>query len=105
MRSLLFFAIAALLPAQTDWPVYGHDPGGMRYSPLTQINPANVTRLERAWSFHHGKPGSQVTPLVVSSRKPQKAGVLSCCCEAGRARRAKARTRASSSSRSNGLGK
>ncbi|MCU1324746.1 MAG: hypothetical protein JWN34_116 [Bryobacterales bacterium] len=65
MRYLLIFAAATLLPAQTDWPVYGHDPGGMRYSPLTQITPANVSGLERAWTFHHGKPGSQVTPIVV----------------------------------------
>ena len=25
-----------------EWPTYGHDPGGMRFSPLTQITPANV---------------------------------------------------------------
>lgn len=63
-------ALAALsiprLIAQNDWPVYGHDPGGMRFSPLTQINPANVAKLERAWTFHSGKPGSQTTPLVIA---------------------------------------
>ena len=26
-----------------EWPTYGHDSGGMRYSPLTQITPANVS--------------------------------------------------------------
>jgi len=25
-----------------DWPYYGHDAGGMRYSPLTQINRDNA---------------------------------------------------------------
>jgi hypothetical protein len=30
--------IISVAHAQTDWPVYGHDPGGMRYSPLKQIN-------------------------------------------------------------------
>src|SRR5690242_387923 len=25
-----------------DWPYYGHDAGGMRYSPLVQINRENV---------------------------------------------------------------
>ena len=35
-----------------DWPTYGHDPGGMRYSPLTQITPANVAQLQPAWVYH-----------------------------------------------------
>ena len=26
--------------ASTEWPTYGQDPGGMRYSPVTQITPA-----------------------------------------------------------------
>jgi glucose dehydrogenase len=58
-------AAATALTAQNDWPVYGHDAGGQRYSPLTQITPKNVNKLERAWTFHSGKAGSQVTPLVV----------------------------------------
>ena len=37
-----------------DWPEYGGDKGGMRYSPLTQINAENVTELELAWVYHHG---------------------------------------------------
>jgi glucose dehydrogenase len=39
------------LQAQTDWPVYGHDPGSMRYSPLKQINTKNVSKLQVAWTF------------------------------------------------------
>jgi quinoprotein glucose dehydrogenase len=39
-------------PASTEWPTYGHDPGGMRFSPLTQITPGNVSRLELAWAYH-----------------------------------------------------
>ena len=35
-----------------EWPTYGHDPGGMRFSPLTQISPANVARVEVAWVYH-----------------------------------------------------
>jgi len=61
----VIFLIALPGLAQTDWPVYGHDPGGMRHSPLTQITPANVAKLERAWTFHGGRPGSQVTPVVI----------------------------------------
>jgi glucose dehydrogenase/cytochrome c5 len=53
------------ISAQTDWPVFGHDPGGLRYSPLKQINIGNVFRLQRAWTFHSGSPGSEATPLVV----------------------------------------
>src|SRR5712672_1250836 len=66
-RLLTIAAFAAVtLPAQTDWPVYGHDPGGMRYSPLQQINTRNVATLTRAWTFHTGKRGSETTPLVIN---------------------------------------
>src|SRR5262245_49398943 len=44
----LFVAVAA---AQTDWPTYGHDPGGQQYSPLKQIYTKNVTRLKVAWTY------------------------------------------------------
>jgi len=37
--------------AQTDWPGYSHDPSGQRYSPLTQINTKNVSRLKPAWQY------------------------------------------------------
>ncbi|HKE28204.1 MAG TPA: PQQ-binding-like beta-propeller repeat protein [Bryobacteraceae bacterium] len=54
--------------AQTDWPVYGHDPGGSRFSPLNQITTANVASLRRAWTYHSGETGAQfeTTPIVVS---------------------------------------
>jgi quinoprotein glucose dehydrogenase len=52
-----------------DWPTVGNDPGGMKYSPLTQITPANVTRLAKAWTYDTGAPASgyTVTPIVVSN--------------------------------------
>jgi quinoprotein glucose dehydrogenase len=37
-----------------DWPYYSSDPGGNRYSPLTQINRTNVTQLKIAWEYHTG---------------------------------------------------
>jgi len=40
------------IPAERQWPTYGHDPGGQRFSPLTQITPANVSRLKIAWTYH-----------------------------------------------------
>ena len=73
-----------------EWPTYGHDPGGMRFSPATQITPANVSQLTVAWVYHmkptpppgtpsdpdapsqgrgrgrgaSGLAGSEVTPIV-----------------------------------------
>lgn len=37
-----------------DWPSYGHDPGGSRHSPLTQITPANAGQLRIAWTYRTG---------------------------------------------------
>src|SRR5215210_3102345 len=47
--------------ASKEWPTYGHDPGGMRFSPLTQITPANVNQLNVAWVYHM-KPATPATP-------------------------------------------
>jgi quinoprotein glucose dehydrogenase len=59
--------------SRKDWPTYGHDSGGQRFSPLTQITPADVHRLDVAWVFHMKPQGStlrfaasQSTPLVVN---------------------------------------
>lgn len=58
-----------------DWPFYGHDAGGMRYSPLAQINRGNVANLRVAWTFHVGdisdgtggkkRSGLETTPILV----------------------------------------
>jgi quinoprotein glucose dehydrogenase len=64
-------ALTAGLAAQTpnDWPTVGNDPGGMKYSSLTQITPANVSKLAKAWTYDLGVPASgyTVTPIVVSN--------------------------------------
>nr|WP_232540913.1 PQQ-binding-like beta-propeller repeat protein [Spirosoma endbachense] len=39
------------LPAGRDWPNYGGNKAGNRYSPLTQINTKNVTDLQVAWMY------------------------------------------------------
>jgi glucose dehydrogenase len=68
MRGFGTVLCAVLVPAvlaQTDWPVFGHDPGAARFSPLAQIHTGNVHRLRRAWTFHTGKAGSEAIPLVV----------------------------------------
>src|SRR5437764_15460186 len=41
-----------------EWPTYGHDPGGMRFSPLTQITPANASQLKVAWVYHMRPAGT-----------------------------------------------
>jgi quinoprotein glucose dehydrogenase len=61
--------------AQADWPSYGNDPGGMRYSALSQINHDNVTHLKVAWIYHTGdisdgsggrrRSGFENTPILV----------------------------------------
>ena len=37
-----------------DWPEYGGDKGGLKWSPLTQVTAANVGALEVAWTYRHG---------------------------------------------------
>ena len=37
-----------------DWPNYGNDAGGQRYSTAAQIGPANVRALKIAWTFSTG---------------------------------------------------
>jgi glucose dehydrogenase len=58
--------------AQADWPYAGNDPGGMKYSALKQITPANVTKLVRAWTYDSGDTARgfrpwEVTPLVINN--------------------------------------
>ena len=38
---------------KNDWAYYGHDAGGTRYSPLTQINRENVDRPESRLDISH----------------------------------------------------
>lgn len=57
--------LATLALAQTDWPTYGNDPGAMRFSPSKQINALNVAKLNLAWTFRTGKPGSEDIPIVI----------------------------------------
>ena len=52
--------------SDTDWPTYNGDPGGNRYTALTQIDKGNVNRLAIAWMFTLPGAGQlQVTPVVV----------------------------------------
>jgi quinoprotein glucose dehydrogenase len=76
-RLRLCVAVAASVSAAAaqEWPSYGNDPGGNRYSPLKQIDKTNVGKLTVAWTFHTGdvsdgskypsRSAFECTPLVV----------------------------------------
>jgi quinoprotein glucose dehydrogenase len=65
-------------PPPGEWHAYGRTGLGQRYSPLSQIQPGNVARLEVAWHYKtgdlRGRPGDpqettfQVTPLKIGNR-------------------------------------
>src|SRR5262245_24123663 len=59
-----------------EWPSYGNDVGGTRYSPLGQIDRGNVGRLRVAWTYRTGEAGAvspggfgftafEATPLMI----------------------------------------
>jgi len=61
-------------PRLGEWPNYGNDPGGTRYSALAQIDRANVAQLRVAWTYRTGETGGappyghiafEATPLMV----------------------------------------
>jgi len=57
-------------PAPGDWPRITRDLAGTRYSPLTEINTHNVSKLVTAWSFQlrpegGGAIAGEATPIVV----------------------------------------
>src|SRR5215469_6937763 len=78
---VIFCAIFSISNARSqtsrrvEWAAYGNDPGGMRYSPLTQIDRDNVAKLKVAWEYHTGdvsdgtkyprKSEFESTPIVV----------------------------------------
>src|SRR5438093_12454802 len=80
MAALLALTAAGMISSPREdavdqWPFYGHDAGGMRHSPLTQITRANVSSLRVAWTYHTGdisdgrsgarRSGFETTPIVV----------------------------------------
>jgi quinoprotein glucose dehydrogenase len=64
--------------AADEWSSYGRDPQSTRFSPLTQIKPENVGRLQQVWTFHTGdianapdgsaRSGFETTPLLVDGK-------------------------------------
>jgi quinoprotein glucose dehydrogenase len=60
------------LVASGNWSMVGHDPGGQRYSPLTEITPTNIGTLKVAWTYHM-KPATN-TAATVSAATPKRSG-------------------------------
>jgi quinoprotein glucose dehydrogenase len=74
--------LASLVSAQPDagsqWPHYGNDAGGARYSPAVQIDRSNVAQLQVAWTFRtralgHSAPldrkaAFEATPILVEGK-------------------------------------
>jgi alcohol dehydrogenase (cytochrome c) len=52
--------------SQRDWTTYHGDPGGNRYTTLTQIDKSNVARLAPRWVFPIPNVGNvETTPIVI----------------------------------------
>jgi mono/diheme cytochrome c family protein len=70
LRQVVLFTFVSFVAvrgfSQTDWPTYGHDPGGLRYSPLKQIDPTNVAKLKVAWVYHM-KPSNAFETMTAAS--------------------------------------
>jgi quinoprotein glucose dehydrogenase len=54
----LYAAVASFGQAPGDWPMYGRDGASSRFSPLTQVTVDNVSKLQRAWTFHMKPAGA-----------------------------------------------
>src|SRR5450759_4780330 len=62
---------------EQDWPFYGGDQAGTKYSPLADINRQSVSRLARAWEWttrekamaaFGTRPGAfEATPLMIDN--------------------------------------
>jgi quinoprotein glucose dehydrogenase len=63
--------------AMVEWPFYGGDQAGTKYSPLTDINPDTVSKLHVVWEWKTGevpldqfgtRPGMfEATPLMIDN--------------------------------------
>jgi alcohol dehydrogenase (cytochrome c) len=71
MKSLFCLFAATVLPAQVtppaaDWPTYHGSDFSQHYSTLTQLHPANVAKLNLAWTHQaHSLEKFETTPLVI----------------------------------------
>src|SRR5229473_6835887 len=83
---LAIAVLASVAGAQTDWPIYGHDPGGLQYSPLKLIDTKNVSKLQVAWTYDTRPPA----PPPAAATPPPPAEVVPARPAAPRARASQA---------------
>lgn len=66
LASVLLLSVGLNPPADPlpdeDWPAYGGNPAGNRYSPLRQITTQNVKTLRVAWTFDTGENQNPAEP-------------------------------------------
>jgi quinoprotein glucose dehydrogenase len=61
--------------AGKDWPAYGGSKLATRYSPLDQVTPENVSKLEKVWTFRTGDtPSEQANGRYAPETTPLKVG-------------------------------
>lgn len=53
-----------------EWRTYGHDAGAMRFSPLRQITPENVSKLKVAWVYRMRPEGFTAAPPPARPANP-----------------------------------
>jgi glucose dehydrogenase len=71
----VFILTQSFTLAAQQWPYYGGDQGGSKYSPLKQVDRENVGKLRVAWTYHTGdvsdgtyfpvRSSFECTPLVI----------------------------------------
>jgi quinoprotein glucose dehydrogenase len=64
---ILSVAAASAQKGGMNWKDYLGGPEGSHYSPLKQINVANVSRIEAAWTYSAGDGSSVFCPLVIDN--------------------------------------
>ncbi|HWE50095.1 MAG TPA: pyrroloquinoline quinone-dependent dehydrogenase [Bryobacteraceae bacterium] len=62
----VFLAVVAApcLFSQNEWQGYSNDPGGQRYSALSQINTRNVAKLKLAWQYGLDPASAALNPAA-----------------------------------------
>jgi quinoprotein glucose dehydrogenase len=72
---------AAPTMPEGDWQAYGRTEFGDRYSPLTQITPANIGKLQEAWRIRTGDMPTAKDPVEITNQNtPLKVnGMLYAC--------------------------
>jgi quinoprotein glucose dehydrogenase len=86
--SLCLLALSASVAGAqhpAEWPAYGRDPQGTRYSPLTQIDRGNVARLEVAWTYRTGETEQTRQPAKLETTPLMVDGILYLSTPFGRA--------------------